>query len=209
MVLVSFAVFLATAVAVFFSSGTFSKIRRQSVLKMGTVPQQRLSPEKGLSPFSKEAPARSASRVTINARSTAKWIHFNLSQDRIVHPQYVSSENWDLAFKRYHVIANGGSTNLAAAGAILDLGGADFNHLPSIPAQGFIQNTRTPNGLDSENLAIRHWYNYDYASHILTPLSHVYLVRTPENRCFALRILDYYCRNGASGCLSFEYYRVK
>jgi len=195
-VIASFVLFLAIAFAVF----RYSKNGSHWALR-ATHPKETATPS--ISP-----PLRTM-RFTINARSTSRWIYFNLTQEKIVHPRFVSSLNWDLAFRRYHLIANGGVSNLAAQGGILDLGPVGFRQVSAIPKTPFHLNTRAPNGRDPENLAIRHWYNYDYASHILTPTPRTYLIRTPDSHYFALRILNYYCPQGESGCLTFEYYKIR
>lgn len=197
-VMATFAFFLAIAVAVFKApQKTFSRVSQGVLL---------FNKEETNEPPSISFPK--ISRFTIDARNPKLWVYFNLFRSRVVRPKFVSSVDWDLAFKRYHVIANGGVANLAATGGILDLGSALFSRVSSVPAGEFTLNTSTPNGSDWENMAIRHWYSYDYASHILTPMSHVYLVRTPENRTFAFRILDYYCLGGESGCITFEYFPI-
>lgn len=147
-------------------------------------------------------------KIIIDARNYKKWVYYNFTHG-IVHPHYVSSLNWDLAFKRYHIIANGGSINLAGQGGILDLGNVNPEKIAQAPLTGYVLDSKTQNGLDSENVAIRHWYNYDYASHVLTPNTHLYVVRTPDNRYYLFRILDYYCRNLQSGCLTLEYRPLK
>ncbi len=147
-----------------------------------------------------------AHHVIIDARSIKPWVHYSLAEGKIVHPQYVSSLDWDLAFRRYHIIANGGAINLAAKGGIRDLGPVKWGAVHAVPSSGYLFDTRTPSGTEVENLAIRHWYNYDYTTHILTPMNHVYVIQSPkQDHYYLMRILNYYCPKGESGCLSFEY----
>lgn len=159
-------------------------------------------------PLAKAASIAKNRRIRIDARNYKQWIYFNFEQG-IVHPRYVSSMNWDLAFKRYHIIANGGSANLVARGGIADLGNVNPEKVEKPSSARYVLDTKTQNGLDSENAAIRHWYNYDYASHVLSPRPHLYAVRTPDNRLYLFRILDYYCPNSEAGCLMFEYRRLQ
>lgn len=183
-VAVCFTLFVGTALAVFLSPKHFLQVRNKVATKDVGVHSR---------------------HVTLDARSAKRWVYYNLSEERIVHPRFVSSVDWDLAFKRYHVIANGGVTNIAAHGALADLGSVPFSGNLRVSSAKFAENTLASNGTDPENPAIRHWYNYDYASHILSPMPHVYLIRTPAGRYFALRILNYYCQHGESGCMTFEY----
>lgn len=199
-VLISFSVFLATAFSILYSYESSPRGKR---LKSALFSRSRI--------VKTADESFRVRRVTIDARSYTKWVYYRFSRG-VVRPRYVSSLNWDLAFKRYHIIANGGSANLAAQGGILDYGNGDLSAIHAIPVHGYVPDTPTPDGRDSENLAIRHWYLYDYGTHVLTPKPDVYLVRTPDQHYYGLRILSYYCSESQapdSGYLTFEYRKLR
>lgn len=194
-VAISFAVFLATAASIVWNlEATYPEKRHARIVESDERAQAVV------------VPSKTAARYTIDARNFRKWVYFDLSSGKIVHPLYVSSKNWDVAFRRYHIIANGGAANIAADGGILDAGNAPFDDVSDIPKSGYVLDTPVQGGApgEVENAAIRHWYLYDYSTHVLTPMSHVYIVRTPAGKYFKFAILNYYCRDLDSGCVTFE-----
>jgi hypothetical protein len=146
---------------------------------------------------------------TLDARSLDRWTYFDFSRGSVVEvPQQLSLE-WDLAFERHKVLANGGATNPKGKGAILNLGDVDFGSLAEAPAEGYVEDTIAaiqPDRLETENVAIKGWYRYNFLTHLLRPHPHVYAIRTADGHFAKLRILSYYCNRGSSsGCFTFEY----
>jgi hypothetical protein len=109
--------------------------------------------------------------------------------------------DWDLAFRRYQILANGGP-QYAGRGGIADLGTVAFDEVDAVPATGYQPNERTP---DPRNPAIAYWYRYGFFSHVLSPKPHVWAVRTADGRYAKIELLSYYCARGEPGCLTFRY----
>ena len=198
-VFISFIVFTATAASIVWNlEVSYPKNRQLQIVQNNARAQASL------------IPSLEAKKFTVDARSFSKWVYFSLSKGKIVHPLYVSSMNWDLAFKRYHMIANGGAANIASRGGILDLGNVPFQQVKESPKKGYLLDTLPPGGSkqDLENRAIYHWYLYDYSTHVLTPAGHVYIVRTPDYHYYKIKILNYYCKNMQAGCITFEYQKL-
>ena len=136
---------------------------------------------------------------TIDASSTAEWRYFDFSRGSVVGEP--GPTEWDLAFQRFYIIANGGD-GFPGMGGILALEGAQLDSVAIAPADGY-QGTRVRR--DSVNLAIRRWYDYGFTSHLLVPKANVYVVRTSDGRYAKLTILSYYCPGAQPGCLTFRY----
>lgn len=137
-------------------------------------------------------------RLTVDASSPDHWRFVSLEAGAPVH----AAETWDLAFQRFHVIANGGSGFPGAAG-ILDLGAVPFDaaHVP----EGAAFVTTAVDG-DSTNPAIARWYRYGFTSHLLTPLDRTYVVRGADGkRLYAVRVVSYYCPGARPGCVTIRY----
>ena len=134
---------------------------------------------------------------TVNALDQADWTFFDFSRNAVVTQP--GPLDWDLAFRRFHIVANGGP-GFAGNGAVSDLGRMSLDSLRQLPDSGW-----TPSSRDSTNAAIRRWYDYGYASHLLEPRGHVYGVRTADGRYAAIEIASYYCQGAESGCLTFRY----
>jgi hypothetical protein len=136
---------------------------------------------------------------TVDARSGDQWRYFSFAQGTVLDRP--APADWDLAFRRFHIIANGGE-RFAGDGAIADLGPLPFDSVIQAPDAGW---QRTVAGSDSTNPAIERWYNYGFLSHLLTPKPHVYAVRTADGRYAKLELLGYYCPGAAPGCVTFRY----
>jgi hypothetical protein len=136
--------------------------------------------------------------TTIDASAGDAWRFFSFA--RGVLPGRAAGLEWDLAFRRFHIIANGGP-GFAGAGAVADLGAVPFERANARAARF----EPTVAGRDSVNPAIERWYDYGFTSHLLKPLDRTYLVRTADGGLVTLRILGYYCPGAVPGCLTFRW----
>lgn len=136
---------------------------------------------------------------TVEATSADVWRHFDFSRGSVV--ERPDPLDWDLAFRRFHIIANGG-TGFAGQAGIRDLGGVPFDSIHTAPTAGY---QLTAAQTDSVNPAIADWYDYGFTSHLLTPKSRVYAVRTADGRYAKLELISYYCAGARPGCLTFRY----
>jgi hypothetical protein len=129
--------------------------------------------------------------VTVDARDQSDWRFFDFSTAWVVQPP--DTAGWDLAIRRFNVVA---------AGAAIDLGPASFDTVVSAPTDGYVASEF---GSDTVNAALERWYRYGILSHLLRPKGHVYVVRTTDRRFAKLEFLSYYCYGGTPGCLTFRY----
>jgi HmuY protein len=146
---------------------------------------------------------------TLEARAAEQWTFFDFSRGSVVEVPHQFSVDWDLAFQRHKIVANGGATNPKGRGAILNLGEVAFDEVLEAPPEGYVEDTIASinaESLTTENLAIKAWYHYNFLTHVLRPKAHVYVLRTADGKYAKLRLLSYYCDGGqASGCFTFEY----
>lgn len=129
--------------------------------------------------------------LTIDARHERYWRFIDLDRRSEVEPP--DTAGWDLAIRRFHIIASGG---------ILDLGKPVFDSVSGAPDTGYVPN-RTAS--DTINPAINHWYRYGYLSHLLQPSGHVYAIRTADGTRALLEVLSYYCPGVEAGCVTVRY----
>jgi heme-binding HmuY-like protein len=146
---------------------------------------------------------------TLDARASDQWTYFDFSRGSVVEVPHQFSVDWDLAFQRHKILANGGATNPKGKGAMLNLGEVPFEEVTTAPTQGYVDDTIasiTPDSLTTENLAVKAWYRYNMFTHILRPKPNVYVIRTADGKYAKMHLLSYYCAGGeASGCFTFEY----
>jgi len=129
--------------------------------------------------------------VTVDARDPAAWRFVSFRRGGVLPAG--DTAGWDLAFRRFQVIASG---------AIADAGPVAFEQVHQAPAGGYVT---THTGRDTVNAAIARWYRYSFVTHLLHPLNRVYVVRTTAQRYAKLEFLGYYCHGTAPGCVTVRY----
>ncbi|MSR22582.1 MAG: hypothetical protein EXR92_03410 [Gemmatimonadetes bacterium] len=138
---------------------------------------------------------------TVDARDTAAWRFFSFSQGSIVvDPRPF---DWDLAFRRFEIIVNGGEA-FPGMGGVQEIDGASLDSLPLAPEDGYV-GSQVISG-DSLSASLGDWYDYSFLSHLLSPRPRTYLIRTADGRYAKLRFESYYCPLAQPGCVTFEYY---
>lgn len=138
-------------------------------------------------------------RVTLEATDERRWVFFDFSRGAVVDRP--GPLDWDIAFRRFDVMVNGGA-GFAGAGAAVDLGEIAFDRVVVAPDTGWVVGEGRR---DSANAAIDRWYDYGFTSHLLTPRPRVYALRTADGRYAKLRFLSYYCPGAQPGCVTIEY----
>jgi len=130
--------------------------------------------------------------VEIDATDSTAWVHYAF-EGGLVSP----SDPWTLAFQRYTVKVDGGSSGDGGVEvAVLD--GADFDALTEAPDSGWTTDAETGLVFDS-------WYDYDGTTHVLTAADQVFVVREGDGDTFKLEFLDYYDDAGNAGHPSFRW----
>lgn len=138
-------------------------------------------------------------RVTVDATDPDRWAYFDFSRGAVVrNPE---PDGWDLAFRRFHAMLNGGPGFPGRAAAVA-LDSVPLDSLETAPDSGWTT-VRSPG--DSVSPVLARWYDYGFISHLLTPRPVTYAIRTADGRWAALRFLSYYCPGPTPGCVTFEY----
>jgi hypothetical protein len=163
------------------------------------APEMVTFPANAPPPDAEDIRAGRAVTITINAQAEGRWRFVSLADGKAHDAP--DALDWDLAIRRFNIIANGGP-GFAGHAAIADLGPVPFD---SATAVASLQWQVTRVARDSTNPAIARWYNYGFTSHLLEPKTNVYLVRTAGGRIARLAILSYYCPGPTPGCMTLRY----
>jgi hypothetical protein len=146
---------------------------------------------------------------TLDARAAEQWSYFDFSRGSAVDVPHQFGVDWDLAYQRHKILANGGATNPKGRGAILNLGQVTFDEVVEVPVEGYVEDSIAainPEAISTENLAMKTWYHYNFLTHVLRPKPNIYAIRTADGKYAKLRVISYYCDGGrASGCFTIEY----
>lgn len=143
---------------------------------------------------------------TIDARSHDVWLYFDFSRGAVVPVLDPKTDDWDLAFKRYVIRTNGGSTNPTGQGGVLSLGNHNLGTVSRVPEQAtFVTDIHPINRPHSYSPVFEKWFNYSYLANVLAPKPVAYIVRTQDGKYAKIRLLSYYCTGNIAGCMTFEY----
>ncbi len=142
--------------------------------------------------------------LTVDASDPDRWVHVSLRHGTVV--ERPAPLDWDLAFRRFQVIVNGGEGFAGrAAMTLLDapgLEGIEADALARVPPDHFVQ-TRVRS--DSTLAELPRWYDYSFLSHLLTPRPGVYAVRLADGGHALLEYRGYYCPGPTPGCVTFRF----
>jgi hypothetical protein len=145
----------------------------------------------------------------VDASASDIWVYFSFeSSAQVVPLDPQTSNDWDLAFQRFHIITNGGASGNGGA-SVAVLADQTFAGVVAPPAEGYVVDQ--PDGDDSDTLVDSAfeegdgWYAYDETTNRLSPRPSVYVIRTGRGAHYKLSILDYYDEAGSSGHPSFSW----
>src|SRR5207249_5994071 len=96
---------------------------------------------------------------TVDASATDRWRYFDFARNAVV-----DSAPWDVAFRRFHLIA-------APGGGIVDLGAVPFDSVGELHAAGYDENATA---LAPTNPGGGKSYAYSMLSHLVVTRHHVY-----------------------------------
>ncbi|MEM6955863.1 MAG: HmuY family protein [Myxococcota bacterium] len=118
-------------------------------------------------------------------------------------------ERWDIAFRRFFVVMNGGLTgNGGVSATVVE---SVLSEVESAPENGYTTAVADTDGdPDMEpntpfNNGVDDWYDYDINTHTLTAKERTYVVVTTEGAFVGLQILDYYNEAGTPARVSFRW----
>jgi hypothetical protein len=120
--------------------------------------------------------------LTVDATDGDRWRYVSLTSGRVLSPP--DTAGWEVAVRRYNLVANGD---------VIDLGPAVFDTVQSSAVAG-----------EANSSALPKWYRYSLLTHLLEPNGHVYLVRA-RGPLYKLQILSYYCPGLTAGCMTIRY----
>jgi hypothetical protein len=138
--------------------------------------------------------ARTGDTITIDASDDTRWRLLSFASGRLLGSGDTS--DWTIGVARYRVMVNGDAA---------DAGQVAFDSLRASPRWAFV-GAESPS--DSTNAALRHWYRYNFLTHLLEPNGHVYVLRSRSGELWKLQVVSYYCPGPEAGCMTIRYARV-
>lgn len=145
--------------------------------------------------------------VAIDARHRQRWVFFDFSRGSVVTDARLDGRNWDLAFQRYKIETNSGTTNPDGPGGAIRL---DAKEPTEAPETGWVVDQWEGYGRQSTsvNPEFSRWYRYSPMRSGLVSRGDWYLVKTADGGYAKLKFLSYHCPGslgGGHGCVAFRY----
>jgi hypothetical protein len=136
--------------------------------------------------------------LEVDASARGAWTYLSVADRSIVQvSDPASATSWDLAFSRVRIRTNSGASGPGLGGARALPMGASFAALAESPTSGFRVDAELPNpgppgsGTSPGNPVLADWFDYDSATHAVSPKGDAYLVRTASGDYAKLQILEW------------------
>lgn len=160
-------------------------------------------------PVSSEDRGDGTTVTRIDATDYETWVYFDLDTDQEVTTDAAAdSLAWDLGFQRSNIQLNGGASGPGDT-AVAFLPDTGFDSLARGPDTGYVTDQPDADGDGKPEYAMTtgegRWFDYDVATHVLTPKPLVYVVRTTEGRHYKLAIEGYYDDAGTAAILGVRW----
>ena len=133
-----------------------------------------------------------AGEAIINATSQEDWVYLNLESSSMVTPATPEdSTEWDLGFRRYKVMLNGGVSGSGGMEAV-PMPGVDYNTQLEVPTEGWLTDEPDADGDGDMEYALDSWFDYESSTHEVTPKDTIFVIRTADGALVKFEFLAYY-----------------
>ncbi len=118
----------------------------------------------------------------LDTTSPTDWVYYDLDTASVV----TEADGWDIRMQTWAVETNGGNSGDGGV-EVADIAGAyaEFDERCKAPSSGFEAD-------DSPGQTMSAWYEYDPATHEVTPGDHFYYLKTSDGAYHRLRFDGYY-----------------
>lgn len=157
-----------------------------------------------------------SSTATIDASDEALWVYLDLETAKEVEVTSPStSQAWDLGFRRFRAIINGGS-NGSGGVEVARLGKIAFDAITSAPRDGYLVDAVDGDDegeIDDDAIHVGPTsetgpWAYNPEMHTLSSSEEVFVVKSVEGNFFLLAFAEYYDENGVSGKVQMRFKRL-
>lgn len=134
--------------------------------------------------------------LVVDAKSHEDFVFVSLSGGVIDVADPQASTSWDLAFRRYVLLTNSGTSGPGLGGARLDTSGLPFEDLTEVETEGYVIDevlpaSGAPGSIEGTgNTVLEPWYDYGGFG-ALTPKEQTFVIRTAAGGYGKLRIHSY------------------
>ncbi|ACF13473.1 hypothetical protein Ctha_1008 [Chloroherpeton thalassium ATCC 35110] len=154
--------------------------------------------------------------MLIDATSYSHWVYFSFETgDSVQISDPKTSDEWDLAFMRYYLRTNSGSSG-NALGGIYNAGKVELSSVTEAPESGYVvddsisvvdHSTYTYTNIAASS-ELAGWMSFDTESMPPEPIysDSIYVVKTGQGKYAKIHLKDYYGGDGTtSAMIEFDY----
>ena len=153
----------------------------------------------------------------INSTSTTKWKYFSFEKnDTVTVADPMTSSSWDLAFQRYRIRTNGGSSGKGLGGAANSYAKlqAGFDGLKNVSdTSTFVEDQPIEIAVQQGyatyvvNPKLYSWFTIELApaGTQIVPTDYIYIVKTGTGKFAKVWFKSYYSASNVSGYVNFQY----
>lgn len=166
--------------------------------------------------------------IDLDASKSDAWVYFSFSKgEKVTVTEPATDLSWDIAFNRYNVKTNGGTSGKGQAG-VVNTNSKEFDSVKESPAEGYVvdtEKTSSPRpGQESVSVSVntaitgtvmaeesKGWWNYaPPVPPETTPKQEitkwVYVVKTADGKFAKIQLTGYNnSKTNKSGFLTFKY----
>ena len=167
--------------------------------------------------FSSRALGNGSTETVADAQSSEAWVYFDLDTSTAVENPDAANRVWDLAFRRFASMTNGGDSGSGDAAGTRVVG-EDYTALAQAPDGPWILDRTVPGQVDPRMAAVDstlsstddNWYSYNPSTHVLSARSDIfYVLRTTAGNYFKIQMTGYYDAAGSPGFVKFNWAPVR
>jgi len=140
----------------------------------------------------------------VDSTSATEWIYGDFETGA----EIADTGPWDLRFERFHISTNGGISGNGGV-EVAPVPGLAFAQVTSPPASGWISDAADGDDANMDpDYAFEQgdgWYDYNPMTHVLTPKSLVWVMKTNGGATIKLEITKYYDDAGNAGWFTLHW----
>lgn len=135
-------------------------------------------------------------QIDVDATASDAWTYVSLRDGAVVTVSDAATDgNWDLGLSRTRMRTNGGTSG-AGMGAAVETSASELIELEQAPTEGWeideLLSSSAPGGEEySGSPVLEGWFDYDAATHAITPRPVVFAIRTADGQAAAVRVVSY------------------
>ncbi len=137
--------------------------------------------------------------LVVNAADPKLWVYVDAAQKTVIASQKEAPQaRWDFAVQGLGMKTNGGATNpMGLGGARWAAEGVAYDAIDTCGTVGFEIDKEIPvpgppgSGTFVANPVLTEWWNYDSATHQVSPKDRSFLIRGVDGQCFKMKLVRY------------------